>query len=53
LLGIPADNIDSIPESRRDNTILQATASPNVAPIVRSTARDVPASVAKAQIKTH
>jgi len=35
LLGIPADNLDSIPEARRDNTLLEANAAPVFAPITR------------------
>jgi cell division protein FtsI (penicillin-binding protein 3) len=34
LMGVPADNIDSIPEERRDNTLLQASVAP-AAPITR------------------
>jgi hypothetical protein len=34
-MGVPADNLDSIPVSRRDNTLLQASATP-AAPITRA-----------------
>jgi len=37
LLGVPADDIDSIPEARRDNTLLQASDAPASAPITRDT----------------
>jgi cell division protein FtsI (penicillin-binding protein 3) len=39
LLGVPADNLDSIPESRRDNTLLQASDFSPAAPISRDTSR--------------
>jgi hypothetical protein len=39
LMGVPADNIDSIPQSRRDNTLLQASAAP-AAPITRADASE-------------
>ncbi len=47
LLGVPADNIDSIPEARRDTTLLQASASPVAAPI----SRVAPESIARTQVK--
>ncbi len=47
LLGVPADNIDSIPEARRENTLLQARESSSVATITRdSPPRTVPGRVA-------
>jgi cell division protein FtsI (penicillin-binding protein 3) len=35
LMGVPADNLESIPEERRDNTLLQASLEP-AAPITRA-----------------
>lgn len=35
LMGVPADNLESIPEERRDNTLLQANLDP-AAPITRA-----------------
>ncbi len=52
LLGVPADNIDSIPEERRDNTLLQAEAT-LVAPIVRARARDSLPSISRAQAQAN
>jgi cell division protein FtsI (penicillin-binding protein 3) len=40
LMGVPADNIDSIPEARRDNTLLQASIAP-AAPITRAASNEV------------
>jgi cell division protein FtsI (penicillin-binding protein 3) len=40
LLGIPADNLDSIPDARRDNTLLQASAASPAAPITRDASSD-------------
>jgi hypothetical protein len=53
LLGVPADNLDSIPEARRENTLLQASDVSPVAPIIRDTApRDAGRKLAsKASVK--
>jgi cell division protein FtsI (penicillin-binding protein 3) len=40
LLGIPADNLDSIPDARRDNTLLQASDTSPAAPITRDASSD-------------
>jgi cell division protein FtsI (penicillin-binding protein 3) len=48
LLGIPADNIEKIPEERRDNTLLQASEAP-AAPIVRTATRDMKPSIVRTQ----
>jgi cell division protein FtsI (penicillin-binding protein 3) len=42
LLGVPADNLDSIPEARRDNTFLQASDVSPAAPITRDAGRKTP-----------
>ena len=39
LLGIPADNLDAIPDERRDTTLLQANQTSPVSPVTRSAAQ--------------
>ena len=56
LLGIPADNLDSIPEARRDRTLLEASAAP-ASPINRDSPRNaalnpIATPTRKAQVKT-
>jgi len=56
LLGIPADNLDSIPDERRDTTLMIASDTPPSAPISREadrTKRNVARAVApNAQVST-